>query len=128
MRVGYFRLITISVDDYLHAKELRDAVGAHWPFLCDFERQAIQRLNIVDVTDKRYSPVAIPYTFVLHGDRQIHKIYNGWWLVGRPTVEELREDFRTILAHRPDWAYDDNWNYSVLPEAQKNPDLLEGTH
>jgi hypothetical protein len=29
-------------------------------------------------------------------NRSIYKIYNGWWYVGRPTVEELRMDLRPL--------------------------------
>jgi hypothetical protein len=35
----------------------------------------------------------------------IYKIYNGWWYVGRPTVEEIRMDFRALLSRRGDWWY-----------------------
>ena len=80
------KLVTVSVDNYLNTLEHRHAVGAFWPFLCDFERQVIDQLGIVDVTDKRYSPVAIPYTFVLNGNHEIYKISNGWWYMGRPRV------------------------------------------
>ena len=66
----------------------------------------ITELDIVDTTDPHHSPVAIPYTFVLDRDRTIYKIYNGWWFVGRPTVEELRMDLRALLSRRPDWWYD----------------------
>lgn len=31
-------------------------------------------------------------------ERVIHKIYNGWWYLGRPTVEELRMDLRALMA------------------------------
>ena len=34
----------------------------------------------------------------------VHKIYNGYWFFGRPTVEELRLDLRAVLQKcRPDW-------------------------
>lgn len=50
--------------------------------------------------------VALPYTFSLHPDLTIHRIYNGWWFVGRPTLEELRQDLRAIMARcRPDYLY-----------------------
>ncbi len=43
---------------------------------------------------------------VLDRDRTIYKIYNGWWFLGRPTVEDLRMDLRAIMLRRPDWWYD----------------------
>jgi hypothetical protein len=32
----------------------------------------------------------IPHVFVLEPGLVIYKIYNGYWFLGRPTVEELR--------------------------------------
>jgi peroxiredoxin len=109
LAVNNCRLVTISTADVAHTQELRASLGAHWPFLSDHERTAIRQLDIVDTTDKRFSPVAIPYTYVLDGDLTIYKTYFGWWYVGRPTAEELRADFRHLLARRPDWAYTDDW-------------------
>jgi hypothetical protein len=58
-------------------------------------------------TDASHPRIAIPYTFVLDAERVIFKIYNGWWYVGRPTVEELRIDLRVLMSRRRDWWYDD---------------------
>jgi len=60
---------------------------------------------LADESEHRFKPVFIPYTFVLDGERTIHKVYNGWWDMGRPAVEELRMDFRAIFSQRPDWEY-----------------------
>jgi peroxiredoxin len=107
LEINDCKLITISTADVQHTFDLRGALGATWPFLSDHDRRLIHQLDIVDVTDKRYSPVAIPFTYVLDGKREIDKVYNGWWFVGRPTADELRADFRSLLARRPDWAYSD---------------------
>jgi hypothetical protein len=41
---------------------------------------------------------------VLEPDLVIYKIYNGYWFFGRPTVEDLRQDLRQVLAkRRTDW-------------------------
>ena len=46
----------------------------------------------------------IPHTVVLEPGLRVHKIYNGYWFFGRPTVEELRLDLRAVLQRcRPDW-------------------------
>src|SRR6266581_8341454 len=74
-------------------------------YFATMPKKVITELEIVDTTDK-YHPVAIPYTFVLDRDRTIYKIYNGWWYVGRPTVEELRMDLRALMSRRQDWWYD----------------------
>lgn len=104
--VNYCKLVVVSVDDPMLTKEVKDGLGATFPFLCDTEKQVINELDIVDSSDPHHSPVAIPYTFVLDRDRTIYKIYNGWWYAGRPTVEELRMDYRALLSRRQDWWYD----------------------
>ena len=46
----------------------------------------------------------IPHTLVLEPGLRVHKIYNGYWFFGRPTVDELRLDLRDVLRRcRPDW-------------------------
>jgi hypothetical protein len=41
---------------------------------------------------------------VLEPGLRVYKIYDGYWFFGRPTVEELRQDLRTVLQRcRPDW-------------------------
>ena len=105
INVGYFRLITVTTEARRLAADLRDRVGAFWPFLCDDDHKLVYELDIADESDSRFSPIFIPYTFVLDGDRTIHKIYNGWWYVGRPTVEELRMDLRALFSRRPDWEF-----------------------
>ena len=68
-------------------------------------------MDIADESEPRFGPVYIPYTFVLGADRIIHKIYMGWWFVGRPSPEELRLDMRAIFSRRPDWEYSPDWNH-----------------
>ena len=117
MKVSYCRLVSVSVDDKETTDAFRASIGAEWPFLIDAECELTRELDIVDNTDSVHSPIPIPYTFVLDGDREIYKIYNGWWFVGRPTVEELRHDLRTLLARRSDYEYDRRWDISE--EARK---------
>lgn len=103
--VNYCNLIYVSVDDQLNSQDVRTALAAEWPFLSDPERKLLHELQMVDTTDEIHGEVYIPYTFVLDRDRTIHKIYNGWWYVGRPTVEDLRQDFRELMRQRDDWIY-----------------------
>jgi cold shock CspA family protein len=39
-------------------------------------------------------------------DLTIHKVYDGWFFVGRPTLEELRHDLREIMQSRSDYRYE----------------------
>jgi len=104
-RVNYCKMITVSVDDRMNANEMRDALGADWPFLMDPDRKLLHELEMTDTTDPAHGEIYIPYTFILDKDRTIHKIYNGWWFLGRPTVEEIRMDLRAVMSHHPDWVY-----------------------
>src|SRR5205814_6731033 len=73
------------------------------PFLSDPERRVQRDLDIAEYTDPDHNPM-IPHTIVLGPGLFIHRIYNGYWFFGRPTVEELRHDLRALLQRvRPDW-------------------------
>ncbi len=52
---------------------------------------------MVDTTDSEHGDIYIPHTFILDGERKIYKVYNGWWFLGRPTVEDLRIDLREVI-------------------------------
>ena len=104
-RVNYCKIISISVDNKMNTNETRDALGADWPFLMDPDRKLLYQLQMVDNTDPVHGQIYIPYSFILDRDRTIYKIYNGWWFVGRPTVEEIRIDLRAVMSRRHDWIY-----------------------
>jgi peroxiredoxin len=103
LEVAYCRLVTISTDNILQTNENRSGIGAHWPFLSDAGRIVQKDLDIVEYTDPLHNPM-IPHVIVLEPNLIIHKIYNGYWYFGRPTLEELRQDLRAITKKcRPDW-------------------------
>ena len=103
MEIGYCRLVTISTDNITETNEYRAGVGAHWPFLSDAGRKIQKDLDIAEYTDTVHNPM-IPHTIVLEPGLKIFKIYMGYWYFGRPTLEELHQDLRTVLQKcRPDW-------------------------
>ena len=106
LAVNYGRLVAVSVDPPLVQAAFRAGLGARWPFLSDERREVIRQLGILDETEGEYAYRAQPYTFVLWPDLHIHAIYNGWWFVGRPTLEELRRDLRAIMQERVDYRYE----------------------
>jgi len=106
LAVNYCKLVVVWTDNPASTRAARQELGAAFPFLCDHERNVIVELDIVDTTDANHPRIAIPYAFVLDAGRVIFKIYNGWWYVGRPTVEELRMDLRALLSQRQDWWYE----------------------
>jgi len=103
MEVGYCRLVTISTDNLIETNEYRTAVDAHWPFLSDPGRTIQKDLEIAEYTDPGHNPM-IPHTIVLEPGLVVFTIYDGYWFFGRPTIEELRQDLRSVLKKcRPDW-------------------------
>ena len=108
LQVNYCKLAVVSTDPPEVTAAFRTGLGATFTFLSDHERLAITQLDMVEVTppDFKYGLLALPYTFSLTPDLTIHAIYNGWWFVGRPTLEELRQDLRALMqACRDDYEY-----------------------
>jgi peroxiredoxin len=103
LKVGYARIVTISTDNLLETNEFRGGLGAEWPFLSDPRRVVQKDLDVQEYTDPHHDPM-IPYTLVLEPELVIHKIYNGYWYFGRPSVADLYHDLREITRkHAPDW-------------------------
>jgi peroxiredoxin len=103
LAVNYGKLVSVSVDPPLVQAAFRAGLGAKWVFLCDEKLELIERINILDTTEGEYAYRPQPYTFILHPDLTIYKIYDGWFFVGRPTVEELRQDLRAVMQLRADY-------------------------
>lgn len=72
-------------------------LGAHFPFLSDEALELTDALGIRETTDKYHGPLPVPFTFALLADLTIHRIFNGWYFVGRPTPEELRLAIRELI-------------------------------
>ena len=107
MEVGYCRMVTISTDSLLELNEMRSGVDAHWTFLSDPGRKIQKDLDIAEYTDPAHNPM-VPHTLVLEPSLKIFSLYMGYWFFGRPTVEELRRDLRTVLQRcRADWDLSD---------------------
>ena len=94
--VGYCRMVTITTTDPQEALNYRNGVGAEWPFLADPGRIAQRDLDIAEYTDPAHNQM-VPHTVVCEPGLIVYKLYNGYWFFGRPTVEELRHDLRTVL-------------------------------
>lgn len=106
LRVNFCKIISISADDPRVSAAFRAGLGAQWPFLCDTERTLIRQLGILDETEGEYAHRALPYTFVLRPNLEIHQVYNGWYFVGRPTLEELRQDLREVMSTMDYYSYE----------------------
>jgi cold shock CspA family protein len=120
LSVNYCRLVAISADEPKVAGAYRYGLGASWPFLSDEKREAIDRLGIRDETEEEYPGCALPTTFITAPDLTIYKVYNGWYFVGRPTVEELRQDLRVLMSRRSNYRYE-AYNQETIKRSARIP-------
>jgi len=103
LEVAYVRVVSVSIDPPPVASAFRAGVGARWTFLCDPDRVWMEQLGLREATDTVYRPY-LPTVFTLFPDLRVHRRYDGYWFLGRPTAEELRRDLREIAREvRPDW-------------------------
>jgi peroxiredoxin len=103
LEVAYAKLVVVSVDPPEVQAAFRAGLGARFLFLSDGERLWLDELGLRERTDTVHHPYR-PTAFVLYPDLTIHSAYNGYWYVGRATLEELRLDLREVSRRiRPDW-------------------------
>ena len=103
VEVGYARIVSISVDSPDVSSAFRAGLGARWTFLSDHERRYLDELDLRETTDTLNHPYW-PASFTLYPDLTIRSVFTGYWFWGRPTMEELRQDFRSITSEvRTDW-------------------------
>jgi peroxiredoxin len=103
LEVAYARLAVVSVDPPEVQAAFRAGLGARFVFLSDAERRYLDELELRETTDTVHDPYR-PAVFTLYPDLRVHRSYNGYWFLGRPTLEELRRDLREIsIAIRDDW-------------------------
>lgn len=101
--VAYTRFISVSVDEPEVQSAFRAGADARWTFLSDADRRWLGRLGLQEQTDTAHDPY-LPTVFMLLPDLTIHAAYHGYWFWGRPTNEELRQDFRAMSRLvRDDW-------------------------
>ena len=96
--VSYCKIAVVAVDPPPVQAAFRAGLDARFPFLSDSEFHLTDELGIRETTDKRHGPLPVPLTFALLPDLKIHRIFNGWYMVGRPTPEELRQTIREMTA------------------------------
>jgi len=95
--VAYCRIAVASVDPPRVQAAFKAGLGARFRFLSDQELRLTDALGIRETTDKIHGPLPVPFTFALLPDLTVHRIFNGWYFVGRPTPEELRQTARELM-------------------------------
>jgi hypothetical protein len=99
---SYAQIVAVSTDPWRENAALKRGLGANFPFLSDADRVAQRELGLVEITSRGQAD--LPRDYVLYPDLTIYKVYNGYYYVGRITVEDLRQDFRVIGSQiRADW-------------------------
>lgn len=96
LAVNYCKLAVVSVDPPEVNAGFRAGLGAGFLFLSDQDRSVIKQLDMIEMS-KSHGETAIPYTFSLMPDLTVHNLYCGYWYVGRPTLDELRQDLRAMI-------------------------------
>ncbi len=90
-------MAVVSVDPPLVQAAFKAGLGAQFSFLSDAKLMLTDELGIRETTDQRHGPLPVPFTFALLPDLTIHRIFNGWYFVGRPTPDELRITIREMM-------------------------------
>ncbi|MBA2534183.1 MAG: cold shock domain-containing protein [Rubrobacter sp.] len=106
LKVNYSKLAVVNADPPMVSAAFRAGVGASFPFLSDEHRTVIKQIGILDETEGEYAYRSRPFTFVLRPDLTVYRIYDGWFFVGRPTLEELRHDLRAIMQKSSNYSYE----------------------
>lgn len=105
--VGTCQLVVITTDDWHTTNNLRQQLGAHYPFLYDERKIVRDDLDICEYTDTTHEPM-VPHTFLLGPQLRIHRIWNGYYYWGRPSTAELHGELRELTRSiRPDWDLSD---------------------
>ena len=97
LEVAYARLAVISVDPPEVQAAFRAGLGARFTFLSDAGRKWVEKLDLLEDTDTIHRPYR-PTALVLSPDLEIHRVYDGYWYLGRPGREDLRRDLREVSA------------------------------
>lgn len=75
----------------------------------------MRSLGLLDDTEGEYAFRPRPFTFVLYPDLRVHRVYDGWYFVGHPTLEELRRDLREVMSAAASSRYE-AWRAVRVPQ------------
>lgn len=101
--VGYVRMVSVSVEPSPVQAALRAGLDARWTFLSDADRAWQAALDLRETTDTVHDPY-LPAVLVCDPDLTVRRVYDGYWMWGRPSLHELWADLRAATAAiRPDW-------------------------
>jgi peroxiredoxin len=90
------RMAAVTVDEPYVNGAFRAGLGASFPFLSDEGRELARDLDLLELTDAKHLPY-LPTTFVLDSQQRIEASWFGFWTIGNPTPEELRQALRAVV-------------------------------
>lgn len=101
--VGYVRMVSVSVEPSEVSAAFRAGLDARWTFLSDPDRELQAALDLREITDTVHDPY-LPTVLVCDPDLRVRRVYDGYWMWGRPALAELWADLRDATAAiRADW-------------------------
>ena len=100
---GYVRMVSLSVEPPPVSAAFRAGLDARWTFLSDVDRVLQSALDLRETTDTVHDPY-LPAVLVCDPDLRVRKVYDGYWMWGRPSLADLWADLRAATAAiRPDF-------------------------
>ena len=101
--VGYVRMVSVSVEPPPVTAAFRAGLDARWTFLSDVDRAWQAALDLREITDTVHDPY-LPTVILCDPDLTVRRVWDGYWMWGRPSLPELWEALRDAgRALRPDW-------------------------
>lgn len=101
--VGYVRMVSVSVEPPEVSSAFRAGLDARWTFPSDPDRSWQSALDLREITDTVHDPY-LPAVLDPDPDLTVRRVYDGYWMWGRPSLHELWADLRAATAAiRPDW-------------------------
>lgn len=96
----------VAVQAWEEQAAFRAGLGAGFAFLSDADRALATAWDLVDATEGEQSDVILPVVLLCDHDLVVRQVWDGWWLDGRPTVDELLLALRELRADRADGGYE----------------------
>lgn len=97
--------VYVATQSWREQAAFRAGLGAGWTFASDPDRILTNALGLLDETEGEQADVMRPTAVVCDHDLVVCAAWDGWWIDGRPTVDELLLALRDLRADRADGAY-----------------------
>lgn len=96
----------VAVQSRSEQAAFRSGLGAGFAFLSDADRTLAHGWDLIDDTEGEQADVLRPLVLLCDHDLVVRRIWDGWWIDGRPTVDELLLAIRDLRGDRADGSYE----------------------